>query len=78
MTSALSSSTDCESASTYLYAAFDRFHERFDALKPKIKRTMDFILCSQADSVVRMDRVAERDDRLQGQSLVWFQRRVIS
>jgi hypothetical protein len=33
----------------------------------ELKRTMGFILRSQADSVVRMDRLAERDDRLQAQ-----------
>ena len=37
----------------------------------EIQRTMDFILKSQADSVVRMDRMEERfqqqDERLQAQ-----------
>ncbi len=33
----------------------------------EIKRTMDFILQSQADSVVGLDRLAERDERLHAQ-----------
>ena len=33
----------------------------------EINNTMDFILRSQADSVVRMDHLEERDERLQAQ-----------
>jgi hypothetical protein len=33
----------------------------------EINRTMEFILRSQADSVIRMERFSERDERLQAQ-----------